>query len=165
VNLRDLDLNLLLVFSAVMRRRSATLAGEELLMTQSAISNALRRLRLHFSDPLFVKTPQGMMPTVLAERLAGPLLDALERIGLAVDSVQVFDPAKSERRFALYTSDVGQLILVPRLLRRIARRHLQRERRAPASCCAACPSAWPRASKPVAWCRARTCRSNRHAST
>lgn len=121
MNLRDLDLNLLLVFGAVLRRRSATLAGEELQMTQSAISNALRRLRLHFSDPLFVKTPQGMTPTVLAERLAGPLLEALERIESAVDSVQVFDPATSERRFTLYTSDVGQLILVPRLLRVLER--------------------------------------------
>lgn len=117
MNLKDLDLNLLLVFSAVMRRRSVTLAGEELDMTQSAISNALRRLRTHFSDPLFVKTPQGMTPTVLAQRLAGPLLEALGRIQSAVDAVEVFDPARSERRFTLYMSDLGQLVLVPRLLR------------------------------------------------
>jgi DNA-binding transcriptional LysR family regulator len=117
VNLRELDLNLLLVFRAVLRRHSATLAGEDLDMTQSAISNALRRLRLHFSDPLFVKTAQGMTPTVLAEKLAGPLLEALERIEATVQSVQAFDPARSERRFHVYTSDVGQLILVPRLLR------------------------------------------------
>lgn len=117
MELSKLDLNLLLVFCAVMRRRSATLAGEDLDMTQSAISNALRRLRLHFSDPLFIKTPQGMSPTPLAERLAEPLHQALESIRLTLEGAHEFDPASSRRAFRIYMSDVGQLILMPRLAR------------------------------------------------
>lgn len=117
MELSKLDLNLLLVFCAVMRRRSATRAGEELDMTQSAISNALRRLRLHFSDPLFIKTPQGMMPTPLAERLSQPLQDALESIRQTLETAQTFDPTISRRAFRIYMSDIGQLILMPRLAR------------------------------------------------
>jgi DNA-binding transcriptional LysR family regulator len=116
---KDLDLNLLRVFSAVMRRRSTTLAGEELKMTQSAISNSLKRLRLHFADPLFVKTSKGMMPTLLAEKISIPLLKALGDINNTICSVSSFDPTRSERTFKVYMSDVGQLILVPRLLREL----------------------------------------------
>lgn len=88
-------------------------------MTQSAISNALRRLRGHFDDELFIKTHQGMVPTLLAEKLAQPVASALHQIQVAFDSVEVFDPRTSHRSFCLYTSDVGQLILAPRLLKAI----------------------------------------------
>jgi DNA-binding transcriptional LysR family regulator len=119
MELSKLDLNLLLVFAAVMRRRSATLAGEDLDMTQSAISNALRRLRLHLSDPLFIKTPQGMSPTPLAERMAQPLQEALDAVRQALEAAREFDPATSRRAFRVAVSDVGQLILMPRLARKL----------------------------------------------
>jgi DNA-binding transcriptional LysR family regulator len=93
------------------------LAGEELDMTQSAVSNGLRRLRMHFADPLFVKTPHGMTPTPLAERLAFPLQQAIDNIRVAIESVEVFDPGKIQRAFRIYMSDLGQLVLIPRLLR------------------------------------------------
>lgn len=114
-----LDLNLLLVFCAVMHRRSATLAGEDLDLTQSAVSNALRRLRAQFSDPLFIKTPQGMTPTPLAERLAHPLQEALISIRQTIETVETFDSASSRRAFHVYMSDVGQLILMPRLVKEL----------------------------------------------
>jgi DNA-binding transcriptional LysR family regulator len=120
VEVSKLDLNLLLVFCAVMRKRSATLAGEELDMTQSAVSNALRRLRLFFGDPLFVKGSQGMAPTALAERLAGPLQDALDRIRSTVEGAVPFNPALSDRTFRIYMSDLGQMILMPRLVKALA---------------------------------------------
>ena len=121
MRISDLDLNLLLVFTAVMKRRSVTLAGEDLGMTQSAISNALRRLRLNFSDPLFVKAPKGMAPTPLAERLIGPLQDAVDRIQTALDDASEFDQATSKRLFRIYMSDLGQMILMPRLIRVLER--------------------------------------------
>jgi DNA-binding transcriptional LysR family regulator len=99
-----LDLNLLLVFCAVMRKRSTTLAGEELDMTQSAVSNALRRLRNHFGDKLFVSTPQGMMPTLIAERLADPIQQSIEQIRSAIASVQSFNAASCNRTFRIYIS-------------------------------------------------------------
>jgi DNA-binding transcriptional LysR family regulator len=117
MDLHKIDLNLLLIFSAVMRRRSTTQAGEDLDLSQSGISNGLRRLRLHFGDPLFIKTPLGMTPTPLAERLAGPIQAGLDSIRSAMDTGENFDPQTSTRAFRLYMSDMGQLVLLPRLVK------------------------------------------------
>lgn len=121
MNLRTLDLNLLLVFETLLRVRSTTLAAEELNLTQSAVSNALKRLRLAFGDPLFVKTTQGMMPTELAARLAQPVADGLGVLRGAIESPQDFVPAQAERTFRLYTSDIGQMIFLPKLMATLAR--------------------------------------------
>lgn len=103
-----------------MRKRNVTLAGEELNLSQSAISNCLKRLRDHFDDKLFVSSPTGMMPTALAEQLAGPIQESLAQIQFAVQSVKAFDPSRSEKNFKIYISDVGQLILMPNLLKTLS---------------------------------------------
>jgi len=121
MNLNTLDLNLLLVFDAVLRTGSTTLAGEELGLTQSAVSNGLRRLRAAFDDPLFIKTPQGMSPTPMAERLAPSLREGLDRIRQALDDREDFLPAASQRQYVLYASDTGQRVFLPRLLGRLRR--------------------------------------------
>lgn len=119
MDLHKIDLNLLLIFNAVMRRRSTTQAGEDLDISQSGISNGLRRLRLHFDDPLFIKTSLGMTPTLLAERLAGPVESGLETIRSALDVGDDFDLHASTRTFRIYMSDMGQLVLLPRLVKAI----------------------------------------------
>jgi DNA-binding transcriptional LysR family regulator len=121
MNLRSLDLNLLLVFESLLRTRSTTVAAEELNLTQSAVSNALKRLRLAFGDPLFVKTPQGMLPTDLALQLAQPVTDGLSLIRGAVEAPQDFVPANAQRTFRLYLSDIGQLIFIPKLMATLAK--------------------------------------------
>ncbi|ODP35681.1 LysR family transcriptional regulator [Pandoraea sp. ISTKB] len=120
MNLRSLDLNLLLVFESLLRTRSTTVTAEELNLTQSAVSNALKRLRLAFGDPLFVKTPQGMLPTDLAASLAPPVTEGLGLIRGAVEAPQDFVPAKAQRTFRLYLSDIGQLIFIPKLMATLA---------------------------------------------
>lgn len=121
MNLRTLDLNLLLVFDALLRTRSTTLAAEELRLTQSAVSNALKRLRVAFADPLFVKTPDGMLPTALAGTLAQPISDGLSSIRDAVEAKTSFDPATSDRTFRIYMSDIGQMIFMPKLMAELAK--------------------------------------------
>src|SRR5260221_2607822 len=115
-NLGALDLNLLGVFPAVLKTRRPTLAGDGLDISQSAVSNALRRLRNHFDDALFVKTADGMAPTPLAEQLAGPIHEGLNHIRQALEERREFVPAVSRRRFCICTSDMGQLVLIPGLL-------------------------------------------------
>jgi hypothetical protein len=73
LDVRDLDLNLLLVFQEVYRERQISAAAKRLRLTQSAVSNALARLRTAFGDDLFVRTAQGMQPTPLAEQMAEPV--------------------------------------------------------------------------------------------
>ena len=73
MRLRNLDLNLLLVFDAVLSARSVGRAAEVLAMSQPAVSHALNRLRHALKDGLFVRTPAGMVPTPRAEQLALPI--------------------------------------------------------------------------------------------
>lgn len=73
MRLRNLDLNLLLVFDAVLQKRSVVRAAEALAISQPAVSHALNRLRHTLKDGLFVRTPTGMVPTPRAEQLAIPI--------------------------------------------------------------------------------------------
>src|SRR5579864_5832238 len=100
MRLRNLDLNLLLVFDAVLRERSVVRAADALAVSQPAVSHALNRLRHALKDKLFVRTPSGMVPTPRAEELALPVRKALDDLQLAVEG-NSFDPASADRRFTI----------------------------------------------------------------
>ncbi len=108
---RTLDLNLLVVFDAVMLERSVTRAAAKLNMTQPAISNALTRLRRAVRDDLFVRSPEGMQPTPYAEQIAEPVRVALQDLHVALDRAASFDPATSERDFAIAVDNRAALII------------------------------------------------------
>jgi DNA-binding transcriptional LysR family regulator len=121
MNVRELDLNLLRVFDAVLRGRSVTAAAAQLSLTQPAVSNALARLRGAFNDALFLRTPQGMAPTPFARELAEPVRQALALLESALAHGPGFDPATSSRSFRFYMSDLGQIEFLPPLLERVRR--------------------------------------------
>lgn len=116
MNINTIDLNLFLVFRAIHASRSVTAAGDRLCMTQSAVSNALKRLRDRFNDPLFVRTPSGMMPTPMADQLIGLIDSGIESFTQAIDRARSFDPSTSDRLFRIAINDIGQMITVPGLL-------------------------------------------------
>lgn len=120
MNLRDLDLNLLVVFQAIWQERNVSAAAERLDMTQSAASNALRRLRQHFDDPLFLRTTTGMAPTPLALQLAEPVSQALATLS-GLDVQLKFDPSSSERQFTIGMTDIGEIVFLPKLLAHLKR--------------------------------------------
>ena len=109
------DLNLLIVFDAVMQERSVTRAGNRIGLSQPAMSHALNRLRHMLKDELFVRTPEGMAPTARAEMLALPLRKALSEMQLALEPAS-FDPASSDRRFALALNNYAAVVLAPPLV-------------------------------------------------
>jgi len=115
MNLRTLDLNLLVVFDAVMNGRSVTQAAAELNMTQPAVSQALARLRLALGDDIFVRTPAGMVPTLKAESLAEGVQTALEELRRALDNAEPFAPASAECRFIIAVNNHAALVLADRL--------------------------------------------------
>src|SRR5580692_2008530 len=94
VKLGAIDLNLLVVFDAIMRERSVTRAGHRLGLSQPAMSHALTRLRHMLKDELFVRSPNGMMPTPKAEELATPIRIALDGLQHSLEPMQ-FEPAKA----------------------------------------------------------------------
>ncbi|HEX9173295.1 MAG TPA: LysR family transcriptional regulator [Telluria sp.] len=117
----SIDLNLLLVFQEVYRARQISGAARQLGLTQSAVSNALARLRRTFDDELFVRTAQGMQPTPFAEQLAEPVGAALAQVALALNQRSGFAPGNSTRRFIVAMSDVGEVYFMPTLIERCRR--------------------------------------------
>jgi len=116
VNINTIDLNLFLAFQAIYATRSVTLAGERLGMTQSAMSNALKRLRERFNDALFVRSTDGMVPTPVAERLITPIEEGLACLMQAVDQGRTFEAQTSGRTFRIAVNDIGQLVMMSELL-------------------------------------------------
>jgi DNA-binding transcriptional LysR family regulator len=120
IDLSRVDLNLLVMFEAVLAERSVSRAAERLNLSPSAVSHALGRLRRLMNDPLFLKTPKGVAPTERALALAEPIADILARMRRVVASAEPFDPARSRRRFTLAMPDAVAAVLMPPLLSRIA---------------------------------------------
>jgi DNA-binding transcriptional LysR family regulator len=120
MNINTVDLNLFLVFQAIYATRSVTRAGEQLGMTQSAVSNALKRLRERFDDAIFVRTMEGMVPTPLAERLIGPAVSGLAQFTLAIDMARSAEPSKSRRLFRIAVNEVGHLVMMPSLFKALS---------------------------------------------
>ncbi len=113
------DLNLLVVFDALMRERSVTRAGARIGLSQPAMSHALARLRYMLKDDLFVRTPTGMAPTLRAEELALPIRQALEAIERAFEAPG-FDPALAVREFAVALDNRAALALAAPLVGELA---------------------------------------------
>ncbi len=116
MELRDLDLNLLVVFRQLMLERRVSRAAESLGLTQPAVSNALARLRRLLGDELFLRSSRGMEPTPFAESLAEPVSHALGLLHGAVNQRSEFDPATSERAFTIGMTDIGEIYFLPVLM-------------------------------------------------
>jgi DNA-binding transcriptional LysR family regulator len=110
MKLATFDLNLLLVFEAILRERSVTRAAEALNLSQPAMSHALNRLRWMLKDQLFVRTPAGMMPTPRAEQLALPVRKALDELQLALEP-ETFNPSTAERWFTIAVNNYAAVVL------------------------------------------------------
>lgn len=119
MNLRGLDLNLLVVFDAVIAERNVHRAAERIGLSQPATSNALKRLRLALDDPLFVRSPQGMVPTARAEALAPDVRAALALIEATIARTETFDPRHARRTVNLGMTDFGAAVLLPRIAERL----------------------------------------------
>lgn len=114
-----LDLDLLRTFLAVYDRRSLTAAAETLNVTQPSVSYALGKLRRQIGDPLFVRTRDGMEPTVRAEEIHAVVSGAVDRIDKVVAGVG-FDPATARNRFRVALTDMGEFAYLPVLMERLA---------------------------------------------
>lgn len=110
---KNLDLNLLKAFDALMETRSVTRAAERLSLTQPTVSGMLTRLREAFDDPLFIRTQRGVLPTPRAESLALPLRQALRDIQ-ALLAPNSFVPATAAMTVTIAATDYAQkAVLLP----------------------------------------------------
>lgn len=119
MDIRAVDLNLLVVFDAMTRHASVSRAGEALGLSQPATSAALARLRRLFDDALFVRAGAHMKPTPRAIELAPAVRRVVETIDAEILQKAGFDPARTERTFTILTPDIGEVAFLPGVLRRL----------------------------------------------
>ncbi len=116
VQLGRVDLNLLVLFDAVSRRLHVARAAAELGLSPSAVSHGLGRLRQLFSDPLFLRTPRGVVATDRAAQLAAPVAEVLSSVRGIVAGNTPFEASRSTRRFVLGMPDATAAVLIPALM-------------------------------------------------
>ncbi|WP_421874396.1 LysR family transcriptional regulator [Pararhizobium sp.] len=119
IHLPGIDLNLLVIFDALFTEGHVTRAAKRLGLTQPAVSHALGRLRHLFDDPLFIRSPKGMIPTAAATDMAAAIRTVLDQVEVVLGTERSFDPSVSTRRFAIGLSDYSAFVLLPQLSVRI----------------------------------------------
>lgn len=120
IHLVRTDLNLLVLFDVVLNEGHVGRAAQRLKLTPSAVSHGLGRLRRLLNDPLFLRTPKGVVPTARAQELAQPIAELLARARHIVDRAAPFDPATSTRRFTIGAPDGISSVILPPLLEALA---------------------------------------------
>lgn len=115
-----LDLNQLVVLDTLLATRSVGRAAEQLFLSQPATSCALARLRDYFEDELLTPVGKTQVLTPLAQELAKPVRDVLLQIQTITRSRPSFEPATSERRFVIESSDYVMSVFLTEVARRAA---------------------------------------------
>ncbi len=113
---RKLDLNLLVALDHMLNLRSISGAAKQMNMSQSAMSNALTRLRSYFDDPLLIQVGRRMELTPRAEAMQHAVRDILVRVEATISSDLDFDPSSSTREFRILLSDYSMTTFMPRVL-------------------------------------------------
>ena len=118
MNIAATDLNLFVVLHAVFETGSATRAAQRLHVTQSAVSNALARLRDVLGDPLVVRTGRGLTPTPRGVELRPQVAAIVTGANALLETRKPFDPLTATRRFTLAAADNHQAREIPEVAKR-----------------------------------------------
>ncbi len=114
MNLRQVDLNLLVALDVLLTERNVTRAGERLCLSQSAMSSTLARLRHTFDDELLVRVGRQLELTAYAEEIAGPVRQCLQQLEDLLNAKRTFEPRAACRVFRIAATDYAvQLMLAP----------------------------------------------------
>ena len=119
MHLSRIDLNLLVVFDAVLAAGSITGASRRLNLSQPAVSHALGRLRGLLGEPLFERQGRGVVPTPFARAIAAPIREALSTMELTLQRAAGFEPALAERTFRVGLREALEPGVLPPLSRAI----------------------------------------------
>lgn len=122
MNLKSLDVNLLVALEVLLRQRNVTRAAREMSLSQSAMSHTLGRLREAFDDELLVRSGRAMVPTARGEALLEPLRAALERLEQVVAAPGTFDAGTVQSTFTIAANDYAQFVILPPLMSRLKER-------------------------------------------
>jgi DNA-binding transcriptional LysR family regulator len=118
MNIRNIDLRLLVVFDMVMVERNVTAAARRLGMSQPAVSSAINRLRHVVKDRLFLRSTGGVLPTQKALELAVPVRNVLDQLEEVFEPSR-FSPDTATRSFSIALSHNAASAVLPDLCRRV----------------------------------------------
>ncbi len=114
-NIKNLDLNLLRVFDTLMDEKNVSRAAEKLSVSQPAVSGMLTRLRNSFDDQLFVRSQHGIVPTIRANELAGPIKKLLQELDSVLEPVQ-FNPETAQLTLSIAATDYSMKAIIEPVL-------------------------------------------------
>lgn len=120
LDLASINLNLLPALSALLRTRSVSAAAREAHVTQSAMSHALKKLRVLLDDPLLVPSGRALVLSPRAAQLAAALPAALDRVAETLSPAPPFDPKTTRRTFRLATLDYFEVAVLDDVVRYLA---------------------------------------------
>ncbi|XQW84974.1 LysR family transcriptional regulator [Thalassotalea piscium] len=112
---QQLDLNLLKVFECLYQEKNMSLAAKLLFISPSAVSHAIKRLRLVLNDELFIRQGQIMQPTPACQRMAPQLIDTLEKLRQILQACGEFDLSRTGQTFKLAIHDALELLVLPKI--------------------------------------------------
>ncbi|MBV7481433.1 LysR family transcriptional regulator [Bordetella sp. BOR01] len=117
---KNVDLNLLLVFDAVLAEKNVTRAARRLGASQSAVSKGLAQLRIVFGDALFLRDGRGVVPTHKALEIAEHVRQAILALNALVSPADAFDAQTARAHFDIGATDYVSLVLLPVLVRKLS---------------------------------------------
>ena len=117
MNLRKMDLNLMLIFQALMETKSVKNASAKVSLSESAFSHALARLRETMQDELFIRRGNQMQPTALSLTIAPSINESLMLLQQALEASTGFDPMIDNKAFTIVANDYAQMTLIPPLMK------------------------------------------------
>src|SRR5262245_35452088 len=112
IDISRTDLNLLVLFETVLRERHVGRSAVRLHLSPSAVSHGLGRLRRLLADPVFLRTPRGVVPTARALELAGPIAEVLAGVRSVLATAAPFDPRTSTREFTIGAPDGASTVFL-----------------------------------------------------
>lgn len=113
--MRNQELNLLHVFGTIMTEGSISRAADRLGLTQPAVSTAVSRMRVVWSDPVFVRRGRQIEPTSYALSLWDQIRDPLYQLTSALDTAK-FEPVTARRTFRVAVTDLILELIWPSLV-------------------------------------------------
>lgn len=119
LSILNVDLNLLVVLQALLEEKSVTHAAKRVCLSQSATSNALKRLRGVFEDQLLVRWSNKMSLTPFALEIIDPVNQAIDAINTVLGDPPPFDPLLADSVISICASDYTSISLLPKLEQRL----------------------------------------------
>lgn len=116
INLRLIDTTVLLIFLSLMRHRKATEVAREMGLTQPAVSHALKRLRMLYEDPLFLRRAHGLEPTSLAHELEPKIRRIVRLLSETLEDPEKFDPLSTATDLRIGAFDYELTSVIPKLV-------------------------------------------------